>query len=130
MNHNLLQDQIDHLESELARAEELAQGDWKTDQAVYLAIKDAEMIRDQIFNLRTEQSTGYSHRALKEAFEAVCQPHDWKGPISAIITADKLAITEAAIMFFTATETQGFPLVDGRYRIRARGYRNGPAGDH
>lgn len=84
-----------------------------------------------IFNGRTEKE-------LHEAFAVVRNPRDWKAPID--IDLIGIAPEEAgkyldAIVFFTATEAtaratpSGIPGVRAT-KIKALGYRLGPAGDH
>lgn len=74
---------------------------------------------------------------MRQAFEAVQHPRDWRGPIDAVVDADQLAITILAIQFYTATmptvePTQSRPPACHaqltRYRVRSVGYRMGPAG--
>lgn len=74
---------------------------------------------------------GYGEEALKKAFGAVCDPDDWRGPISALVKGEAIAVTVAAIQFYTATT----PKVETVYKtdtiffkITSEGYRNGPAG--
>jgi len=70
---------------------------------------------------------GYTRPELVEAFDMVCDPDDWKGPINARITRDRVRITRAAIEFFTATRAEfEFGLWD--VAVKSIGYRMGPAG--
>ena len=63
---------------------------------------------------------------------------DWKGPINAVIHEDmcdfERDVIALAVLHFTAT-TAAFSKADsldsrGTLRVRAAGYRMGPAGDH
>lgn len=74
----------------------------------------------------------YTYEQLEKAFDKVADPGDWKAPIYKRIMRSEVAITFAAVEFFTATMlivTQDIP---GRpdVTVQAMGYRAGPAGDH
>jgi hypothetical protein len=71
----------------------------------------------------------YSHEELHAAFQKVKNPTDWKAPINAVIDEKDMDIVEQAIVYITATSgtfTRGKK--KGTLRVRADGYRNGPAG--
>jgi hypothetical protein len=74
---------------------------------------------------------GWTRRELKNAFDKVCDPGDWKAPIHARVMRKDIDVTLAAIAFFTGT-SGGVTDVAGRpdVYIESDGYRNGPAGDH
>lgn len=75
----------------------------------------------------------YTVGQLREIFDAVSDPDDWKGPIRALIPASGHGVVDAAVEFFTATRisvTDGPEVGTGRILIEADGYRAGPAGDH
>lgn len=72
---------------------------------------------------------------LKNAFDRVCNPRDWKAPINALVLGTDLEITRAAIEHFTGTiPLHHFAGLDDDcasvYQITSPGYRAGPAGDH
>lgn len=80
---------------------------------------------------------------LKEAFDLVKNPVHWKDPIDSVCTTDEVKIIAEAIEYFTATKAsfdylgivmareQGrFKAGDHLMKVRADGYRKGPAGDH
>ena len=75
---------------------------------------------------------------LDHAFEAVANPSDWRAPIDitldvmgALEAAGGWAVVREAIQHFTATvPTIVYGLGARSARIRAIGYRAGPAGDH
>jgi hypothetical protein len=73
---------------------------------------------------------GYTQDELQAAFDKVKPDSHWKDPINATIRASDRDVVEAAIIHFTATEPKF--TVEGAYtlRVRAAGYRAGPAGDH
>ena len=70
---------------------------------------------------------------LEAAFNMVADPNDWRAPIDAYVPKDTdLVLLEEAIVFYTAT-TPTFTVALGkdqvmRIRVRADGYRAGPAG--
>jgi hypothetical protein len=73
---------------------------------------------------------GYGEAALRQAFELVQNPDDWKAEISALIPADLVPIVCSAVRFFTATEATTRPAdaVPNGVWVEAIGYRMGPAG--
>lgn len=88
----------------------------------------AEMDRDP-----TPIYKGFSRKQLSDAFDAVANKDDWKGPILVKLPYDYelVTITVAAIEFFTATKPVVSRKMDKKaYVISSIGYREGPAGDH
>ena len=75
---------------------------------------------------------GYSIDELTRAFEAVQDPSDWRNPIHNRVTYRNIDVTAKAIEYFTATRMRISDRSnrDGAVSITARGYRQGPAGDH
>jgi hypothetical protein len=77
---------------------------------------------------------GYRWSDLKRQIDSVTNPDDWRGPIEVFKAPEHVAITIAAIEFFTATEPKVSPLRDAMtgdimaFEITSEGYRNGPAG--
>lgn len=76
---------------------------------------------------------------LKAAFDLVANKTDWKAPVDALVEGESCDFSEDvivdAVLFFTgttATVSRGFDCgaVASTYRVRAAGYRAGPAGDH
>ena len=66
---------------------------------------------------------------LRAAFDAVCDPDDWKGPIGAWVPGEAVLEVSEAIRFFTATEPRvELDVKTMRYLITSEGYRAGPAG--
>jgi hypothetical protein len=79
----------------------------------------------------TQTYKTFTIAALRRVFDAVCDPADWKGPITAVCTGEMVLITVAAIDFFTSTTpTVQLNPATMRYLIESVGYRQGPAGDH
>jgi hypothetical protein len=70
---------------------------------------------------------GFTEGELEAAFERVRDRQDWRAPIDATITRAEKPAVEAAIQFYTASRPTFFR-VRGGYRVRAAGYRAGPAG--
>ena len=74
---------------------------------------------------------GFTHHALKEAFDRVCDPADWKAPIAAWCAGEAVLLLTEAIEYFTATKPRvSLDIARMRYLVESEGYRNGPAGDH
>lgn len=77
---------------------------------------------------------GYAPELLREVFDKVCDPDDWKNPIAVTVLGEFVNVTVAAIEFMTATVPSVTMLQSGdgsiRYLIESEGYRMGPAGDH
>lgn len=69
---------------------------------------------------------------MRNAFEAVQNPLDWRDRIDAIIPRDLYDITRQAVAFYTATELVEAPPLGAidpdHMRVVADGYRMGPAG--
>lgn len=68
---------------------------------------------------------GYTERQLRDAFEAVADPENWKMPISARIKRADIAVTAAAIVFYAGSNTDVFadPQGDAAYCVvAAAGY--------
>jgi hypothetical protein len=67
---------------------------------------------------------------LRLAFNAVCNPNDWKAPVDAIVPFEAASMYYDAIVFVTGTTPKSERTVDGNMRLMAIGYRAGPCGDH
>ena len=75
--------------------------------------------------------SGYKVGELRVAFDAICDPTDWKAPISAAVRGEMVLPCVAAIQYYTATTpTVGLDVQSMTYIIQSEGYRAGPAGDH
>ena len=69
---------------------------------------------------------------MRIAFDQVCDPTDWKGPIDCIVPWAVANVYVEAIKFMTAT-TPTFERCSGvtgnpSFRLQSVGYRAGPAG--
>jgi hypothetical protein len=72
---------------------------------------------------------GFQVRALREVFERICDPVDWKAPIHCACTGEALHAVVTAIQYFTATTPAiGLDVETMTYYIASEGYRAGPAG--
>jgi hypothetical protein len=108
--------------------------------------KMVEMIEDGASQNEQTLMRRYTYDALKAAFQLVENKKDWKAPIESYVTTDEVKIVAEAIKFFTATVAHfdyiGIytvteqPLSTCRFqpgvhimKVRADGYRKGPAGD-
>jgi hypothetical protein len=84
---------------------------------------------------------------MHKAWELVRPTEDWKAPVDAYVTSNEVKDVYEAVIYFTATtptvEYVGvmsssmnspkfarFKKGDHICRVKAIGYRNGPAGDH
>jgi len=72
----------------------------------------------------------YNYDQLDEAFDKVVAGGDWRNPIDCWIPATEKEVTIAAILYFTATKAwvQSVKKDWSEVRLRADGYRMGPAG--
>ena len=72
---------------------------------------------------------GFSYEVLKEAFDKVSDPDDWRGPIAARMPGEAVMAVVAAIEFFTATSPKvQLDTSSMQYLVTSEGYRMGPAG--
>ena len=92
---------------------------------------------------RKTRVSGYTIAELREVFDSISDPQDWKAPIETTATCQaEVDIAVAAIEFFTATkakvqkahafapphENALVQMATPVYIITSEGYRNGPAG--
>ena len=78
-----------------------------------------------------EQVGAYSI-LLNAAFEQICDPADWRGPVDAMVPWEGVNIYLQAVEYMTATiPTCKHVVMEGKSfgRITSIGYRMGPAGD-
>jgi hypothetical protein len=69
--------------------------------------------------------------ALRNTFDKVCDPTDWKAPISVWCKGEAVSAICESIRFMTATEpTVELDVNNMNYLVSSEGYRMGPAGDH
>ncbi len=72
----------------------------------------------------------YTQEQLKEAFDLLADPADWRAPIAVFLPGEHVNLAVEAIKHFTATvPTVMLDLTRMKYLIRSEGYRAGPAGD-
>ena len=77
----------------------------------------------------------FSRDELEAAFRKVANPRDWKSAIDTVIPVEDQDVVAEAVAYFTATEVtwgtldaSGQPIPENQIRVRALGYRQGPAG--
>lgn len=72
----------------------------------------------------------YTAKQLKEAFDKVCDPNDWKNPIKTVISLNEnREIIREAIIYFTGT-IPIFVTNGKEINVSALGYRMGLCGDY
>ncbi len=84
--------------------------------------------------MRKQLLGGYDEAEIRAAFERVENPNHWKDPVDCIVRdtdQDERDLIAFAISFFTSTEASWSRVGQTSvWRVRADGYRAGPAGDH
>ena len=79
----------------------------------------------------SNRGPGFRLDQLKEAFERVCDPRHWKGPIRAVIPAVERLLIEKAVRWYAETEPR-FEEIPGNtllLTVLAPGYRVRWAGE-
>lgn len=71
----------------------------------------------------------FTQEQLEEGFKLVQDKEHWKNPIDALIEPFQIEIVQESVIHFTAT-IPVFKKEGEKVRVKALGYRNGPAGDH
>lgn len=72
---------------------------------------------------------GFTEKELRNAFDKVKDPTDWRNPIYRRVWIKKIDVTVAAIEFFTGAEVKKKLHPSGNdYYVECEGYRNGPCG--
>lgn len=93
-------------------------------------IIEQEEARSRDFE-KTATHKGYTVADLRELFDELADPNDWRGPIAATMPGEAVNAAVAAIEYFTATNpTVSLDQRTMRYVVTSEGYRAGPAGDH
>jgi len=79
--------------------------------------------------MSNDELTESTHQ-YQEAFAEIHDPRDWKAPLNAVIPADKFDLYNDACQFMTATVLEVTEILHyGKMlRVKADGYRAGPAG--
>ncbi len=72
-------------------------------------------------------TTGYRMDQLATAFDRVRDPHDWRGPIHAVIPVEDRLLVEQAVRWFTNTlpHFRTVPEAQDRLLVTSAGHRNG-----
>jgi len=73
---------------------------------------------------------GLTESELRNAFDSVKDPSDWKGPIDRFVDESQLTAVVKAIQYYTGTEPIVAFVKDSLFNVRSIGYRHGPCGDH
>jgi hypothetical protein len=74
---------------------------------------------------------GFMVADLRKVFDALCDPQDWQGPITATMPGEAVLAATTAIEFFTGTVPRVVLNMKTRhYVVESEGYRAGPCGDH
>lgn len=86
-----------------------------------------EMLKDYA---KGQAEYAAAQKQQEEAFALIEQPGDWKAPIDAVIPVEDYDRCREACDFFTATKLEIVEQLHyGKFlRVKAIGYRNGPAG--
>ncbi len=71
---------------------------------------------------------GFKDEDLREAFDQIKNPLDWKREIDTLVPAEDFYLYNASVIFFTATEVRIVCDEGEMVRIHASGYRSGPCG--
>ena len=67
---------------------------------------------------------------LSEAFKLICDPTDWKAPISAQVPFESASLFVDAIVYHTGSYPKSTRTAEGAFLLESIGYRAGPCGDH
>ena len=72
----------------------------------------------------------YSQEEIKNAFDKVCDPNDWRNPIKKTIQRGsiELHLLSESIIHFTGAVPTIKPIGKNEYLIEAEGCRMGPCG--
>lgn len=82
---------------------------------------------------RLVERCGAYSMLLRVAFDQICDPTDWRGPIDALVPWDSANIYVQAVRYMTATVCECRQVKKGGEiyaHLTSVGYRMGPAGDH
>lgn len=71
----------------------------------------------------------FTQEQLEEAFKKVQNKEHWKNKIDSFCLSEDMPVVNEAIRHFTATEAEFTAQGNGWMRVKALGYRLGPAGD-
>lgn len=103
---------------------------WRKMSAMFTEVAEKATANYYIKNAE-ESEMNYTTAELKDAFDKVADPNDWKAGIYKRVWLKKLDVTVAAIKFFTGTDPK-VERFNGRddATVTSEGYRAGPCGDH
>lgn len=90
------------------------------------------MPREVSFAMTNANADNRSFDILRDTFNLICDPADWKGPIDCIVPCWMLGVVNEAIKFMTASQPIAY-MVPGRsddvIQVKAAGYR-AATGEH
>ncbi len=66
----------------------------------------------------------FSVYEMDVAFTRVQDKDHWKNPVNAVVEADEVEVTRAAVAFYTGSEAHFEAREDGRVNVWAEGYYN------
>ncbi len=72
---------------------------------------------------------GQATELYRQAFDHICDPSDWKGPINCLVPLSLFKVYSDAITFMTGTVANA-NIEGDMVRLTSCGYRAGPCGDH
>jgi len=103
---------------------------WRTLSARFTEVAEKATANYYLKNAE-ESEKNYTTAELKDAFDKVADPNDWKAPIYIRVWLKKLDVTIAAIKFFTGTDPK-IERFAGRddATVTSEGYRAGPCDNH
>lgn len=102
----------------------------KFDEQYWQAVEEKAAEQQMLFEATTYEN-GYSIAELRETFEKLVPSTDWKAQVVGFCDQSSIEKVRTAVVMYTATEPSFMGIVDtGWFRVKAIGYRAGPAGDH
>ena len=88
----------------------------------------SDLLKKRVTVPENEIYKGFTESELKEAFDSVSNPKDWRAAINAIILRERLEVVVAAIEFYTAAPIEVKKINKTHVQVISVGYRLGPAG--
>lgn len=100
-------------------------------QTIDQIMAEEQRKQDQWEQETIDEESGYTIATLRQAFDGLCDPQDWRGPIAVWMQGEAVSLAVRAIQWFTATTpTVQLNTTTMLYLVTSPGYRQGPAGDH
>lgn len=102
----------------------------KFDEQYWQAVEENAAEQQMVFEATTYEN-GYSIAELRQTFEKLVPSTDWKAPVLGFCDQSSIEKVRTAVAFYTSTEPTFTGIADtGWFRVKAIGYRAGPARDH